>query len=497
MHDKQDRNKLKLFRYMRTRGEAPVLQVMEDLDMSRYIVLSTTQQLAIDIEMITGMTDGILIEGGSDVRFSVPATVLDWESLGLHYLMTSIRGRMVHELFHEQVTSWEEFAFDVDVSVPKMYKERAQVAEDLAREGIRISRDYKLVGNEEHIRLFKFEMLTYYNGRRDSPFPIDVQEQAREVVNEIIVPECGTLRETQLVGLRHLYAIWWSRFRQRHFVSTGFTNRFLKPTAELSDRSRRLIHLLMERMSDTPDLPFETAASEARFIILTMHTLGLFPPEQMMTDVTDSVIQYWHHFERALKESYYCLFMLRADQVDIRSVTRVLEPEILRFFVFPYVGEEDYEYMTNVADIAPEYPLAYEFSKDVMRHFSEFTGVPARDLDNFMLPDLIATVMGYPNFYRAIPAVNITIDFGGHHGIEEVMAMSLNGLPGYKIQINHVLSEYTDILVTDAPQPKDEPYTALIWRGIGTPGQMTELLQEINRVKMKKFNAWRDNNKHK
>ena len=143
MHDKQDRNKLKLFRYMRTRGEAPVLQVMEDLDMSRYIVLSTTQQLAIDIEMITGMTDGILIEGGSDVRFSVPATVLDWESLGLHYLMTSIRGRMVHELFHEQVTSWEEFAFDVDVSVPKMYKERAQVAEDLAREGIRISRDYK------------------------------------------------------------------------------------------------------------------------------------------------------------------------------------------------------------------------------------------------------------------------------------------------------------------------------------------------------------------
>ena len=75
MHDKQDRNKLKLFRYMRTRGEAPVLQVMEDLDMSRYIVLSTTQQLAIDIEMITGMTDGILIEGGSDVRFSVPATV--------------------------------------------------------------------------------------------------------------------------------------------------------------------------------------------------------------------------------------------------------------------------------------------------------------------------------------------------------------------------------------------------------------------------------------
>ena len=82
MHDKQDRNKLKLFRYMRTRGEAPVLQVMEDLDMSRYIMLSTTQQLAIDIEMITGMTDGILIEGGSDVRFSVPATVLDWESLG-------------------------------------------------------------------------------------------------------------------------------------------------------------------------------------------------------------------------------------------------------------------------------------------------------------------------------------------------------------------------------------------------------------------------------
>ena len=48
---------------MRTRGEAPVLQVMEDLDMSRYIVLSTPQQLAIDIEMITGMTDGILIEG--------------------------------------------------------------------------------------------------------------------------------------------------------------------------------------------------------------------------------------------------------------------------------------------------------------------------------------------------------------------------------------------------------------------------------------------------
>ena len=72
--------------------------------------------------------------------------------------------------------------------------------------------------------------------------------------------------------------------------------------------------------------------------------------------------------------------------------------------------------------------------------------------------------------------------------------MSLNGLPGYKIQINHVLSEYTDILVTDAPSLRMNLIRHSFGGGLC---QNDRALTGNNRVKMKKFNAWLDNNKHK
>lgn len=171
MHEKQDRNKLKMFRYLKENGEAPITQIMTDLDLSRYLVTTTVEQLVVDIEILTGVPDSIVIEDGSDVIFKLPIQLLDWEALGLHYLQISIRGQMINDLFHERITSWEDFAFKVDVSVPKMYKERAAVIEEIAREGIEISKDYQLVGNEAHIRLFKLQLLSYYNGRRESPFP--------------------------------------------------------------------------------------------------------------------------------------------------------------------------------------------------------------------------------------------------------------------------------------------------------------------------------------
>ena len=37
MHEKQDRNKLKMFRYLKENGEAPITQIMTDLDLSRYL----------------------------------------------------------------------------------------------------------------------------------------------------------------------------------------------------------------------------------------------------------------------------------------------------------------------------------------------------------------------------------------------------------------------------------------------------------------------------
>ncbi len=64
--------------------------------------------------------------------------------------------------------------------------------------------------------------------------------------------------------------------------------------------------------------------------------------------------------------------------------------------------------------------------------------------------------------------------------------------PGYNVQIHHLLTAHTDILLTDTPQPVDLDCTVFIWHGMGTPNEVGQLRDEINRVKMKKFTAWRN-----
>lgn len=492
MHEKQDRNKLKMFRYLKENGEASITQIMTDLDLSRYLVTTTVEQLVVDIEILTGVPDSIVIEDGSDVIFKLPIQLLDWEALGLHYLQISIRGQMINDLFHERITSWEDFAFKVDVSVPKMYKERAAVIEGLAREGIEISKDYQLVGNEAHIRLFKLQLLSYYNGRRESPFPEEVSEQSRESIKQLIEPECPYLRETQVVSLRHLYAIWWLRLKGHHYVDAALADRFLKPTEQLSSSSQRIISALSAELRKLPDITEEQVQAEARFIILVLHTLSIFPHETEFEDASEESIAHWRLFEKALHDAYLCLFKNRGRQESIRAVTRSMQPMLLRYLVFPYTGDDDFDYMMDREQLAPEFPMAYEFSEDVLERFAIETGDNEADYKNFLLPDLMAVIMMSADFYDRLPIVNLTIDFGAHQSLERVVAQSLQMFPGYKVQINHLLTEHTDILLTDTPQPVDLDCTVFIWHGMGTPNEVGQLRDEINRVKMKKFTAWRN-----
>ena len=63
-----------MFRYLKENGEAPITQIMTDLDLSRYLVTTMVEQLVVDIEILTGVPDSIVIEDGSDVIFKLRST---------------------------------------------------------------------------------------------------------------------------------------------------------------------------------------------------------------------------------------------------------------------------------------------------------------------------------------------------------------------------------------------------------------------------------------
>ncbi|WP_243677424.1 hypothetical protein [Weissella confusa] len=64
----------------------------------------------------------------------------------------------------------------------------------------------------------------------------------------------------------------------------------------------------------------EELDNEARFIILILHSLGLFSTIQTARDVTPTVKQCWQRFDESIQTSYKCLFQLSMTPVDYQKI---------------------------------------------------------------------------------------------------------------------------------------------------------------------------------
>ncbi|MGL4265806.1 MAG: helix-turn-helix domain-containing protein, partial [Weissella cibaria] len=300
----QEQNRISVFRYMVRNRFTRLTDLMAEFQFSRYMVISIIEQLNEDIAVLTGETDILVIEKGNVIIFDAPLNVLPVDELKHYYLSQSTRAQIIMHLVAEDFDSWEELAFELDVSTPTVYKERAIVIEHLAEQDITLNKNNQLVGQEENIRFLRFALLTIYNGQRTEEISDRVKQVADYYIDSFITPEFGDLRESQRCIIWHMAAIWTVRFTQRHFVTATYTDQYLVPTSEMSPQSQRVIQAVKQLMGRSGLLSDEDLDNEARFIVLILHSLGVFATTQTHQDVTAHVIQWWQDFDASIQGSY-------------------------------------------------------------------------------------------------------------------------------------------------------------------------------------------------
>lgn len=132
----QEQNRISVFRYMVRNRFTRLTDLMAEFQFSRYMVVSIIEQLNKDIAVLTGETDILVIEKGNVIIFDAPLNILPVDELKYYYLSQSTRAQIIMHLVAENFDSWGDLAFELNVSTPTIYKERAIVVEHLAEQGI-------------------------------------------------------------------------------------------------------------------------------------------------------------------------------------------------------------------------------------------------------------------------------------------------------------------------------------------------------------------------
>ena len=487
----QEQNRISVFRYMVRNRFTRLTDLMAEFQFSRYMVISIIEQLNEDIAVLTGETDILVIEKGNVIIFDAPLNVLPVDELKHYYLSQSTRAQIIMHLVAEDFDSWEELAFELDVSTPTVYKERAIVIEHLAEQDITLNKNNQLVGQEENIRFLRFALLTIYNGQRTEEISDRVKQVADYYIDSFITPEFGDLRESQCCIIWHMAAIWTVRFTQRHFVTATYTDQYLVPTSEMSPQSQRVIQAVKQLMGRSGLLSDEDLDNEARFIVLILHSLGVFATTQTHQDVTAHVIQWWQDFDASIQGSYQCIFYQPLHGTESRRLTYTVGDILMRFLMYPYgVGDGTYD-MQHFNEFSNRYPLSTELGNEIVQRFADQRQISAEKLKTVLLTDLVAGIATTSTFFIDVPKVHVALDFGNHVNVERLLLDQFGAVTRTTIQISNRRTADTDILLTDVPRDSQGHEVVYIWRGIESRAYIDQLLDEINRIGMEKFNEWR------
>ena len=490
----QEQHRLSVFRYMVRNKVTRLSDLMAEFKFSRYMVISVVDQLNEDIARLTGQTGVLVIEKGNVIVFDAPLNLLPIDELKQYYLSNSTRAQIIEHLIAEDFESWEDLAFDLGISTPTIYKERTIVQENLAVQGIEITKDYRLVGQEENIRFLTFALLTVYNGQRTADVADEIKNAANYYISHVIAPIFGELKDSQISIIWHMAAIWTNRFSQRHFVSSGFTNQYLNGTIEMSEQAQRLLKHLKVLMARNGHMSDGELDNEARFIILILHSLGLFSTIQTARDVTPTVKQCWQRFDESIQTSYKCLFRLSMTPVDSRKLTYSVGHTLFQFLIYPFGISSGIYDLQHFEEFSERYPLAFQLGTEILNDFAQKQELDSSKLKTALLTDLVSALATGDYIYQSIPNVNIVLDFGNHVNIENLLLDQFGPVTKAKIATSHRLDNQTDILLTDVPRKPVTNELVYVWQGIESDRYLNQLIADINRISSKKFNAWRRQN---
>jgi hypothetical protein len=184
--NKSDNRKLVLLQYLENAISLSETKEMliDNLSMSGFLLNKTIQELNADFYEF-GLDDEFdIVTDGTIIKLNASG-LANSDTVLTHYLDQSLKFSMLKECFFEQLSSLYEFATNHFLSHTPVYKEFKRFRQILDDYDIRVTKEFRLEGEESEIREFVllFFMKEYYLNQ--SIFPKEIEDKKRRLIHLI------------------------------------------------------------------------------------------------------------------------------------------------------------------------------------------------------------------------------------------------------------------------------------------------------------------------
>lgn len=455
--NKDDIRKLELFSYLENTYDQSASQtdIQKYFKWSKYYTATTIKSLEEDL--VTEGLDNYYLLKVSGNKVSLQKNGLDSiDHLLLLYAKQSPQFLMLNALFNNPDFNIESFTESLFLSEATGYRTKKFLDDMLQKLGFKITKSFKLVGPEENIRLFFYNLYLAVYKNYNFPFNEEIDHTSSLFSNQLISVLNLDLTQIQLLKLKYFTAV----LIQSLASNRNDTNRSTDVNFVNSETIMSNIQDCLQENPGIDDLTDEQLSIETVFILNFLYMEDMVdvkfnnsPFFSQIESLNNFVIKdLQKFFDITLSEhSYMTLFdelsrihfsSYHSAQIDfswqVAVDNTILKENYSWFYIF--VDQLITNLTTNVPDIFKEKVINMAHLK------SEYLFLFIRYID---LPTVSKPV-------------HITIDFSKGSNYNDLIHKNLDSMPFFNLEVNYRLTDQTDIYLSDFLMA-DVPSHYLIW----------------------------------
>lgn len=479
---KKDEERLMLHRYLMTHHSRTFLikDLMTAVNWSRYRILQAIQQLNIDYQSMTKSKQTFIKV--TDANRTVTLTNLQLigaASLKGFYLRQSLRFEMLLDIFLEDIHSNEAIAFrhSSSTTVVRMTKEAMRT--ELREQGIDISDNYQLIGDEQQIRTAMIELIYLAYADQSLPFS-SATNRAITQVQQNLVPLL-TKRLTMQRILAIVFGVWYTRVQNGHHIEP-MDDDLLRPTKDLQDNVRNLLNQMapyLQKYFQNDQLGLDI---ELRYGVLVCYALGIGDASDYLVNLTAKNQHKVTTLFDQIAYSYQNFFKHSMPTSQRQAMVELLTPLLIRLTYFP---PQDNQLPTDMAFQTTSYPIHTAFTKIVIQKLAQVFQYDTSQLLGTMFNPLLNAFIKTISVKDVLPAITITIDLIDMPALEDYLTQMVQQWQSLNISVTNEFTDKTDIYLSNVILSQEVPGFA--WYTIPEWSERLALRQLIIDITLNRF----------
>ncbi|WP_259716017.1 helix-turn-helix domain-containing protein [Weissella confusa] len=450
---------LALYRYLASKGESTVIvkDIMEETGWTRYRILQNTVMLNEDLQTLMPDEDDYLLTEYANRVISIKnlQQVNDVVLIG-YYLRNSLKFDILLDLLLEEVNSNNMIAERHSSSATATRLARNELNDSLKLQGIEISNDLQLIGNEKNIRILLFQILhTAYSDQR-LPFPEYVHRTSDQI--EQMAAEQAEIRSTVKNALRVFWGIWQIRLRHHHFINVP-CNYLFKERNLLSTSATKFVAFNDQLVAILTPNGEEIRQDEVFFGLGAIYSLGIGHGTYRFGNLSPNLQQQFNDLYAIIADEYTAFFGSEQDADTMAKLQGFLFAFNLRVLFFNQSGDS---HPVMHAPAKRAFPIHVEFTQRVLVRLAPLFNLPPEQALEVGFNEYFNTFILTLPIKHMLPEISVTLDFVDMPSLEEIIKKRMQRWTSVNISVANYLTDNTDLYLSNIKLSDDIP--GFTWR---------------------------------